>query len=109
MTVDLRGRDAAYRQPMSMAASHSNMPVICVGGVASAAAPRHQSLTMAVGDGTRGRIAAVSRRQVVLGGVPVMGRGLMGALAGDIAVAIPRTTDPRTASRGGRVTAHVER
>jgi hypothetical protein len=107
MTVDLRARDAAYRLPVSMAASHSNMSAICMGGVASAAAPRRQSLAVTVGNGTRGRFAHVSRRQVVLGGV-VMGRGLVGALAGDIPVAVPRTTNPRTAARGGCVTAHVE-
>lgn len=107
MTVDLRARDAAYRQPMSMAAGHSNMSVICVGGAASAAAPRRQSLIVPVGDGTRGGIAHVSRRQVVLGSV-VMSRSLVGALARDIAVAVPRTTDPGTAARGGRVTAHVK-
>ena len=72
-----------------MTASHSNMSVIGMDGMACAAASRRQRQTMAMDNGARRAMVQVTCRKMMLGGMMVAGR-FVGALTGDVGVIASR-------------------
>ena len=92
---------------MSLTASRSALPVVCVGSMACAAASRRQGLTMVVGKGAQRCIAHVGGRKVMLGGMMVPG-SFAGAFTWGVAVAAARISCSGTAAWRGCVTVHVK-